>query len=69
MELQFPPNSAPMETLHKDAGMKTASHEDKVKDGSTKEEIDPWNPPSPPRAPAPPVPDLIFQAKLAMEVK
>jgi hypothetical protein len=41
------------------------SHEDK--DGSTKEEIDPWNPPYPTCPPGPPVADLNVHIKLANE--
>lgn len=68
LELQFQPNSAPMETLHKEAAMKTAPHEDKVKDGTTMDEGDPWNPPYP-RAPAPPVDDLMVRINLVQEVQ
>ncbi|KAM0884514.1 hypothetical protein ACQ4PT_030946 [Festuca glaucescens] len=58
---------APMETLHKEAVMETAPHEDKVKDGSTREEMDPWNPPYPPCAPGPPVADMNVHIRLAQE--
>ncbi|KAK1668296.1 hypothetical protein QYE76_056455 [Lolium multiflorum] len=58
---------APMETLHKEAVMETAPHEDKLKDGSTEEELDPWNPPYPPCPPCPPVADLNVQVRFAME--
>uniref|UniRef100_A0ACD5UWL8 Uncharacterized protein n=1 Tax=Avena sativa TaxID=4498 RepID=A0ACD5UWL8_AVESA len=68
MELQFLSNSAPTETLDKEAVRETAPHEDKVKeDGSTKEEMDPWNPPYPPPAPGPPVADLTVHIRLAKE--
>jgi hypothetical protein len=56
-----------METLHKEAVTETAPHEDKLKDGSTEEELDPWNPPCPPCPPCPPVADLNVQVRFAME--
>ena len=58
-----------METPHKEALMQAAPHEDKVKDGLTKEEMDPWNPPCPPPSPVPPTADLTLHLKLAKEVQ
>ena len=49
--------------------MQAAPHEDKVKDGLTKEEMDPWNPPCPPPSPVPPAADLTLHLKLAKEVQ
>jgi hypothetical protein len=56
-----------LETIPKEAVMETPPHEDKDKDGSTKEEIDPWNPPYPPCPPGPRVVDLNVHIKLANE--